>query len=66
MYEPRNDVYVQDMKPTTRNEHSWTILLVLLECDVTFPQIFSVYKTDQIAVKAVIHEVWPILSMILY
>lgn len=45
------------MKPMTRVECSWSILLELLQRDVTFPQIFSVYKTDQIAVKAVIHEV---------
>ncbi|KAK0477744.1 hypothetical protein EDD18DRAFT_1114540 [Armillaria luteobubalina] len=44
------------MKTTSQNEHSWSILHELLQCYITFPQIFSVYKTDQIAVKVVIHE----------
>ncbi|SJL06847.1 uncharacterized protein ARMOST_10189 [Armillaria ostoyae] len=44
------------MKPKNRNEYSWSILLELLQCDITYPQIFSVYKTDQIKVKAVIHK----------
>ncbi len=57
MHECRQDMYVEQMKPMTRVECSWSILLELLQRDVTFPQIFSVYKTDQIAVKAVIHEV---------
>ncbi len=45
---------VYDMPAKTRNEISFCVLLKLMERDITFPEIFSVYKTDQIAVKAVI------------
>ncbi len=48
---------VYDMPAKTRNEISFCILLKLMEHDITFPKIFSVYKTDQIAVKAVINIV---------
>ncbi|KAK0493655.1 hypothetical protein EDD18DRAFT_1108023 [Armillaria luteobubalina] len=52
----KQNTYVEQMKTTSQNEHSWSILHELLQCNITFPQIFSVYKTDQIAVKVVIHE----------
>ncbi|KAK0438868.1 uncharacterized protein EV420DRAFT_1486520 [Desarmillaria tabescens] len=45
---------VHDMPAKTRNEVSFTVLLKLMECNITFPDIFSVYKTEQIAVKSLI------------
>ncbi len=48
---------VHDMPAKSRTEVSFSILLKLMERDVTFLDVFGVYKTKQTAVKAIVDSV---------
>ncbi|SJL13005.1 uncharacterized protein ARMOST_16441 [Armillaria ostoyae] len=45
---------VHDLPAKTRTEASFAVLLKLMERDVTFLDVFGVYKTEQTAVKAIV------------
>ncbi len=48
---------VHNMPAKMHTEVSFSVLLKLMEHDVTFLDVFGVYKTEQTAVKAIIDSV---------